>query len=109
MDKLTESQFHTVWTEAVGMEGYNKRLFQNLLESLQDKGLISEKSEYETCLNIARGCHDYNGGHHQKDMYEAYHHGISTVIRCLEMLGEKGLNDLQLSVVHNIGKKVTNG
>lgn len=41
MDKLTEGQFHTVWTEAVGMEGYNKRLFQNVFESLQNKGLIS--------------------------------------------------------------------
>jgi hypothetical protein len=46
MKKLTEGQFHTVWTEAVGMEGYNKKLFQNLLKSLQDKGLISD----DTCL-----------------------------------------------------------
>ncbi|MDD4970847.1 MAG: hypothetical protein PHT07_15575 [Paludibacter sp.] len=47
MRKLTEHQFHTIWTEAVGREGYNKKLFQNLLEALRDKGLIYERKKPE--------------------------------------------------------------
>ncbi len=37
---LTEGQFHTVWTEAVGRSGYDKKLFQEVLQSLYSKGLI---------------------------------------------------------------------
>lgn len=65
-----------------------------------------DKLTYETCLNIAKGCHDYNGGHHDKDMNEAFHHGIQTVINCLELLGKTGLDDTQLAVVHAIGSRV---
>lgn len=54
MEKLTEGQFHTVWTEAVGMEGYNKRLFQNVFESLQNKGLISEKNCISNIVSIPK-------------------------------------------------------
>lgn len=64
-----------------------------------------DKLTYETCLNIARGCHDYNGGHYQKEMHEAFHHGIQTVINCLEALEKRGLTDTQLAVVHEIGKR----
>lgn len=48
MKTLNEGQFHTVWTEAVGMEGYNKKLFQNLLKSLQEKGLIVDEEIMKT-------------------------------------------------------------
>lgn len=58
---------------------------------------------YEICLSIAKGCHDYNGGHHQKEMNEAFHHGIQTVINCLVELGKKGLEDTQLAVLYEIG------
>lgn len=62
-----------------------------------------DKLTHETCLNIAKGCHDYNGGHHDKQTNEAFHHGIETVVNCLTALKENGLSDLQLRVVHNIG------
>lgn len=65
-----------------------------------------DKETYEACLNIAKGCHDYNGGHHQKELNEAFHHGISTVITCLEKLKEKGLDNLQLRIVHDIGSNL---
>ena len=64
-----------------------------------------DKQTYEICLNIAKGCHDYNGGHHQKEMNEAFHHGIQTVINCLVALEKRGLDDTQLAVVHEIGKR----
>ena len=37
---ITEHQFHMVWTEAVGEEGYNKKLFQQLLENMKANGKI---------------------------------------------------------------------
>lgn len=42
MTSLTESQFHTVWTEAVGREGYSKILFRNVLNALYEQGLIKK-------------------------------------------------------------------
>jgi hypothetical protein len=45
MDKLTENQFHTVWTEAVGREGYSKDLFREVLISLKKRNLIKEDNE----------------------------------------------------------------
>jgi hypothetical protein len=45
MDKLTENQFYTVWTKAVGMVEYNKSLFQNLLAQLKHEGLILENKK----------------------------------------------------------------
>jgi len=38
--KVTEAQFHTVWTAAVGKEGYNKKLFQSVLTDLHDQGKL---------------------------------------------------------------------
>jgi len=63
-----------------------------------------EKETFETCLNIAKGCHDYQGGHHQKETNEAFHHGIQTVINSLEALGKRGLKDTQVAVLNSIGK-----
>jgi len=42
MEPLTEAQFHTVWTEAIGKVGYCKQLFQLVLQNLKDKGMIIE-------------------------------------------------------------------
>ena len=39
-DTLTERQFHLVWTEAVGRDGYHKPLFQGVLAALKRKGVI---------------------------------------------------------------------
>lgn len=41
MTNLTEHQFHTVWSEAVGREGYHKPLFKEILQALIDKGAIN--------------------------------------------------------------------
>jgi len=49
MPELSEAQFHTVWTEAVGLEGYNKRLFQQVFVNLVRKGKI-------TSLGICPDC-----------------------------------------------------
>lgn len=38
---LTERQFHVVWTEAAGRDGYHKPLFQEVLTALKEKGLVS--------------------------------------------------------------------
>jgi len=52
--KLTEGQFHTIWTEAVGKDGYDKKLFQNILQSLKDKGLIYDRKKIdEECISIS--------------------------------------------------------
>jgi hypothetical protein len=40
MEALTEHQFLTVWTEATGKKGYNKKLFQETLEALKNNGMI---------------------------------------------------------------------
>lgn len=57
----------------------------------------------ESCLKIAKGCHDYNGGYHDKRDSEAYHHGIQTVINALESYTRNGFDDFQVKVLHSIG------
>ena len=57
----------------------------------------------QRCLNIAKGCHDYNGGNEGRDR-EMFHHGIQTVINCLEaFVSSKGVGDTQLNMVEAIG------
>lgn len=59
-------------------------------------------------LLIARGCHDYSGGHHTDGHYDAYHHGIQTVINVLEAAEKAGLNDTQVAAVWCIGGEKPN-
>lgn len=40
MKPLTEHQFHAVWTNAVGRAGYDKRLFQSVLEDMIEKNQV---------------------------------------------------------------------
>jgi hypothetical protein len=42
-EPLTEGQFHTVWTEAVGMHGYSNFFFQKLFNKMKEKGLLINK------------------------------------------------------------------
>lgn len=72
------------------------RLIAELSEKLK-------KERGESCLKIAKGCHDYNGGHHDKRDYEIYHHGIQTVINALDAYMKKGLADSQVNFLHSIG------
>lgn len=37
---ITEHQFHMIWTGAVGMTGYDKVLFRELLEKLIHEGKV---------------------------------------------------------------------
>ena len=52
MESLTESQFHTVWTEAVGREGYNKNLFQEVLIALKNKNRIKPDDNCTGSIDI---------------------------------------------------------
>lgn len=56
-------------------------------------------------LCLARGCTDYRGGHHG-DAYEAFQHGIQTVVNVLTAAQKKGLSEYQIAVVHAIGSEV---
>lgn len=58
---------------------------------------------FDDALSIAIGCHDYSGGHHSEEHYEAFHHGIQTVINCLNAAKEHGFNDTQVTTVWRIG------
>lgn len=63
-----------------------------------------DKKTLTACLNIAKGCHDYQGGYHGKKDNEIFHHGIQTVVNCLEKFNKNCLNDIQLKVIHEIGQ-----
>jgi len=45
MTPLTEHQFHTVWTNAVGMNGYDKQLFRDLLQKMKASGEIVDDEQ----------------------------------------------------------------
>ena len=57
----------------------------------------------DDCIKIAKGCHDYQGGYHNKEDHEIFHHGIQTVINSLDKFKQKGLNDFQVAALHSIG------
>ena len=56
----------------------------------------------ETILAAARGCHDYGGGFSGNE-YEAFQHGIGTVVRVLEILLSDKEPDLQMKTLITIG------
>jgi len=65
-----------------------------------------DKKTAERCLNIAIGCHNYNGGHNDEKENAIYHHGIQTVINCLEaFVYSENKNDMQLKNIELIGEK----
>lgn len=63
LEKITESQFYTVWTEAVGRNGYDKKMFQETLIALKEKGLIIE-SNFETSVGIKQPDTEANDNKH---------------------------------------------
>ena len=68
MDALTESQFHTVWTESVGKMGYDKKMFQKVLQSLTKKGLIKkEENKCSSCDAYDRGWRSGRNYHPRND------------------------------------------
>lgn len=56
---------------------------------------------WKTAITLAHGCHDYGGGH-TGDKYEAFQHGIDTVIRVLEAKRD-GDDGYQMKVVESVG------
>ncbi len=60
---------------------------------------------FDDAISMAKGSLDYKGGYHSKNELEIYQHGIQTVINVLEAAKKKGLDDLQVAVVHSIGKE----
>ena len=62
----------------------------------------TRKLGFDDALKIAHGCFDYMGGYRDDNLY-IYHHGIQTVVNCLESAKEKGLKDSQIRAVHIIG------
>lgn len=60
MNKLTENQFHTVWTIATDMEGYDKSFFQKLFAKLQEDVLIIPEHSKELRLSPDSNFHTQN-------------------------------------------------
>lgn len=46
--------------------------------------LAALQADKRRLLAVARGCHDYSGGHNSPSAHDIYHHGIQTVINALE-------------------------
>ena len=65
--------------------------------------LASETPSVERLLNVARGCHDYGGGHHGDGMMDAYQHGIQTVINALEAAAKNDPRDTQTNALERVG------
>jgi len=72
-------------------------LLQLAREALVARGKV------ERLLNVARGCHDFGGGHHGDGMMDAYQHGIQTVINALEAAVKNNPSDTQINVLEQIG------
>lgn len=60
------------------------------------------KLTFYDALRIARGCTDYGGGYRGTAHYDAYQHGIATVINALTRASE-GPFDSQIAALHAMG------
>ena len=60
--------------------------------------------EWSRVLALAKGCHDYSGGHHGDDERAAFHHGIDTVINVLKAAAN-GEDDMQIRTIEAIGRE----
>lgn len=59
---------------------------------------------FDDAISMAKGCFDYMGDHDNNEL-EIYRHGIQTVINVLEAAKKRGLSDLQVATIHNIGSR----
>lgn len=66
------------------------------------RGLESVALRIERLLNVARGCTDYGGGH-TGAAYEAFQHGIQTVVSALEAAAKNDPSDFQVNTLERIG------
>jgi len=69
--------------------------------------LRGDNLSFADAVKIARGCHDYGGGHHSDGHMDAYQHGIQTVVQALEAAAKRGLQDYQVAVLHSVGTQAT--
>jgi hypothetical protein len=58
---------------------------------------------FEDALQIARGCKDYGSEYRSGDHYEAFQHGIQTVINLLDRTKFSGIKDPQIARIYAIG------
>lgn len=72
-----------------------------LAERLAQQRREAAAEVWEQVVTLAHGCHDYGGGH-TGDKYEAFQHGIDTVIRVLEAKRD-GDDSLQIKVAESVG------
>ena len=99
---------HKVTGEQAGIIAEQVELIAAREAELADlKAKIAVKQDvprlhFSDALAMAKACHDYNGGH-CGEMYEAFHHGIDTVINVLTAAIKYGLSDPQVQATHNIG------
>ena len=66
------------------------------------------EADRERLINVARGCHDYGGGHADTKASEAFHHGIQTVINALEAAANDPAS-MQVRVLESIGIDAARG
>ena len=79
----------------------------NDVEKPEEKSAPCSSHCYATlddAIVLARGCFDYGGGYRgQPELFEAYHHGIQTVINVLVSAKKRGVSDTQVNAVFAMG------
>lgn len=73
------------------------------LENLEAAFDNANAKTWERVMALARGCHDYSGGHDGMEA-GAFHHGIDTVVGVLTAAAE-GEDSYQLRVVEAVGRQ----
>ncbi len=74
---------------------------QPALDWLAQREREAAAEVWKTAIMLACGCHDYGGGHFG-EKYQAFQHGIDTVISVLEAKRD-GDDSLQIKVVEHVG------
>jgi len=92
-------QQNSVWNDRI----INEKTFR-LLHLQRKKTMVEkEKEAVKRCLNIARGCHDFNGGNPaRKTGRGGYHDGIQAVVDILEDFYD-GQNMTQVKILEELG------
>ncbi len=90
---------HLLRTRNEELTNHIRQLEQELAAAKKDQALT-----FDDAIKIAKGCTDYGGGYRSNPYeLEIYHHGMQTVVNCLEAATKRGFNDRQVFVVHQIG------
>lgn len=76
---------------------------QELLKAIRAHASQEAAQRITRLMNVARGCHDYRGGHRDSREAEIFHHGIQTVINALEAAAKNDPADTQVNALEQIG------